>query len=158
MPIWAFPSKTSPPLGVAFWFQDRALLAFSASCSPPYRVLTAYLFNNVKAAIFCELTIQSCKCRRASLSMINRPSRRYFTLAARTAGLEARHENAVSKKDLMTPALFVVRQSGQGQLLGWQIRRFGGILLSRSETGYATSFLARSAGEAALTTMCSRER
>ena len=85
--------------------------------------------------------------------MTHQTPRRYFTPAARKAGLEARRENAVSKQDLMTPAMFVVRQSGRNQLYGWEIRRYGGVLLSRSESGYATALLARSAGEAALTAM-----
>ena len=90
---------------------------------------------------------------KPSMSMIKQTSRHYFTPAARKAGLEARRENALTKKDLMTPALFVVRHRDQGQLFGWEIRRFGGVLISRSETGYANSFLARSAGEIALTTV-----
>ena len=85
--------------------------------------------------------------------MTNRTSRRYFTSAARKAGLEARREAAVLKKDLMTPALFVVRQSDQSQLFGWEIRRFGGVLLNRSETGYDTQSQAQTAGEKTLAAM-----
>ena len=85
--------------------------------------------------------------------MPNRTSRQYFTSAARAAGLEVRREKALSKGSLITPALFVVRQSPHHQLFGWEIRRFGGIPLIRSETGYLTQLQARSAGETALAAM-----
>ena len=83
-------------------------------------------------------------------------SRIHFSDAARAAALEARRENAVSKESLTTPALYVVRQSPQDQLFGWEIRRFGGVILNRSKTGYPTQVLARSAGEETLLAlMCS---
>ncbi len=88
------------------------------------------------------------------MSVSSPNSRRYFTDAARAAALEVRRENAALKTSVMTPALFIVRQNADSQLFGWEIRRFGGVLLRRSETGYLTQVLARSAGQTALTVMC----
>lgn len=83
----------------------------------------------------------------------NQTSRRYFTKAARTAALQVRREKAVAKEDLTRPALFVVRQTPSSQRFGWEIRRFGGVLLSRSEAGYDTQSQAQTAGARTLAAM-----
>ena len=77
-------------------------------------------------------------------------SRRYFTEAARAAAAEAKRlkrENAVPRD---TPAVFVVRVPPANKMFGWEIRRFGSLVLTRSEDRFTTAADARAAGEAAL--------
>ena len=80
-------------------------------------------------------------------------SGRQFTDAARAAALEVRREKILLKNDLLTPTLFVVRHCVYRQLFGWEIRRFGGVVLSRSEIGYVSQSQARLAGQIALDAM-----
>ena len=80
----------------------------------------------------------------------NEPPKRRFTEAARAAALVARRR----KRDLAapqgTPEVFVVRQPSTNRGYGWEIRRFGGVVLDRSPTDYPTMHGAQSAGNAAL--------
>ena len=69
--------------------------------------------------------------------------------AARDAALIKRRELA-ALKTIVAVEVFVVRCSAPSLLYGWEIRKFGSIVLSRSETGFPTSSLARIAGEEAL--------
>ena len=54
------------------------------------------------------------------------------------------------------PEVFVVRMPLPGALFGWEIRRFGAIVLQRSEMGYAAPALARVAGDRAMDELGSR--
>lgn len=74
---------------------------------------------------------------------------RQFSEAARKASLDARR---VRSETLATefgkPAVFVVRISTD--LFGWEVRQYGGVVLTRSKGGFLSGDLARQAGEAAL--------
>ena len=78
-------------------------------------------------------------------------TRRRFTQAARDAALAKRRELAALPKD---PAgslhVFVVRGNPHGNSFGWEIRRFGAIVVARSASGFPDGQMARDAGEATL--------
>ena len=61
-----------------------------------------------------------------------------------------RREAALPAKD--APQVFVVRLVGS-KPFGWEIRKFGSIVLSRGATGFGTQLLAQKAGEHALAGM-----
>ena len=78
-------------------------------------------------------------------------TRRHFTEAAREAALARRREIAALPKDPSgTLALFVVRGAERGNDYGWEIRRFGAIVVARSACGFPGPAAARQAGEDAL--------
>lgn len=78
-------------------------------------------------------------------------TRRHFTEAAREAALARRREiAALPKAPSDALALFVVRGAERGNDYGWEIRRFGAIVVARSEGGFAGPLAARQAGEEAL--------
>lgn len=78
-------------------------------------------------------------------------TRRHFTEAARQAALARRREiAALPKAPTGALALFVVRGGGHGNDYGWEIRRFGAIVVARSDRGYPGPDAARQAGEAAM--------
>ena len=78
-------------------------------------------------------------------------TRRHFTEAARQAALARRREiAALPKQPSGTLALFVVRGAERGNDYGWEIRRFGAIVVARSERGFDGQIAARQAGEEAL--------
>ncbi len=78
-------------------------------------------------------------------------TRRHFTEAAREAALARRREIAAMPKDPAgTLALFIVRGAECGNDYGWEIRRFGAIVVARSQRGFAGQGAARQAGEDAL--------
>ena len=84
------------------------------------------------------------------MALPNRTSRS-FTEAARAAGLAKRRELAKQRpKGIDHREAFVVRLTGPGQPFGWEIRKFGSIVLSRSKTGFGTQLLAQAAGQQAL--------
>ena len=58
-----------------------------------------------------------------------------------------RREAALPATDAL--GVFVVRLAGP-KPFGWEIRKYGGIVLSRSDTGFGTQVLAHAAGEKAL--------
>jgi hypothetical protein len=77
--------------------------------------------------------------------------RRHFTEAARQAALARRREIAAMPKDPTgTLALFIVRGAERGNDYGWEIRRFGAIVVARSGCGFPGAVAARQAGEEAL--------
>lgn len=81
-----------------------------------------------------------------------KPTRRYFTSAARAAAAEAirrKKENAIPKD---RPSVFVVRVPPTNKDYGWEIRRYGNIVLRRSAETFATLSEARIAGDIALAT------
>jgi hypothetical protein len=78
-------------------------------------------------------------------------TRRHFTEAARQAALARRREiAALPKVPSGTLALFIIRGAEHGNDYGWEIRRFGAIVVARSECGYPAPLAARQAGEEAL--------
>ena len=78
-------------------------------------------------------------------------TRRHFTEAAREAALARRREIAAMPKDPSgTLALFVVRGAECGNDYGWEIRRFGAIVVARGRQGFPGPVAARQAGEEAL--------
>ena len=78
-------------------------------------------------------------------------TRRHFTEAAREAALVRRREIAALPKDPSGMlALFIVRGAERGNDYGWEIRRFGAIVVARSACGFAGQVAARQAGEEAL--------
>lgn len=84
-------------------------------------------------------------------------TRRYFTDAAREAALARRREIAAMPK--LPPgalALFVVRGAERGNDYGWEIRKFGAIVVARSPRGFAAPLAARQAGEEALRSIARR--
>ena len=79
--------------------------------------------------------------------------RRHFTEAARDAALARRREIAAMPKDPSGMlAIFIVRGAARDNDYGWEIRRFGAIVVARSSAGYPTQVAARLAGEEALRT------
>ncbi len=78
-------------------------------------------------------------------------TRRHFTQAARDAALARRREIAARPKDPAgTPALFIVRGAERGNDFGWEIRRFGALVVARSSSGYPDAAAAREAGAGAM--------
>ena len=57
---------------------------------------------------------------------------------------------ALPAKD--APQVFVVRLAG-AMSFGWEIRKFGSFVLSRSQTGFETQLLAQTAGDKAIAVM-----
>ena len=54
-----------------------------------------------------------------------------------------------------TPTIFVVRLAGPNQPFGWEIRKFGSFLVSKSDKGFRTQSEAQTEGEKALVTLIS---
>lgn len=79
---------------------------------------------------------------------------RLFSPQARQAAIEKRRRVREEQPPKGTPSLFVVRLAVDHQF-GWEIRRFGSIVLSRSDDGFATRSEAQVAGQEALATMLS---
>ena len=65
---------------------------------------------------------------------------------------EGRQRWAAKRPPADAPKLFVVRLGAGPRLqFGWEIRKFGSIVLSRSDVGFGTQLLAQTAGEKAMT-------
>lgn len=75
-------------------------------------------------------------------------NRRHVTDAARAAALIARRRKAENSVPVDAPAVFVIRLS-DGRF-GWEIRRFGALVICHGDVAYASFLDARSAGERAL--------
>ena len=75
---------------------------------------------------------------------------RYFTAAARAAAAEVRRQKRENPIPVDTPKVFVIRVPPTNKGFGWEIRRFGSIVLSRSAEKFDTAAEAMAAGEAAL--------
>lgn len=73
---------------------------------------------------------------------------------ARAAALETRAQRLaqglIEVGDGAAPSLFIVRTDGAAAACRWEIRRFGALVLSRSETDFPDAAAARREGEAAL--------
>lgn len=70
--------------------------------------------------------------------------------AARLAAIAKRREIAAIPKDKARVEVFVVRRDALGRSFGWEIRRFGSIVVERSAACFASIEHAMEAGEAAL--------
>lgn len=81
--------------------------------------------------------------------MLNGPKKPLFSPEARRAAIEARQRRFVARDPSGAPQIFVVRLAGP-QWFGWEIRKFGGLVVNRSEACFETQMLAREAGERAL--------
>ena len=79
---------------------------------------------------------------------------RTFSPQARQAAAIARQQWAAEKPAFDALAVFVVRL-GHNLRFGWEIRKFGSMILSRSDEGFASLSEARIAGEKALVSMIS---
>lgn len=79
-----------------------------------------------------------------------KPTRRHFTAAAQAAAIEARRRKREAALPRDLPEVFVVRRPGAGLVFGWEIRRFGAVVLDAGSTDYSTMQGARSAGKSAL--------
>ncbi len=84
--------------------------------------------------------------------MLKRP-KSYFTQAAREAASAVRRANALNRTHIAAPEIFVVRRTSFPDPFAWEIRRFGAMVLDRSDTGFSSIALARAAGRTALERM-----
>lgn len=71
------------------------------------------------------------------------------TPEGREASAEGRRRREEKLPATDAPGVFVVRLAGP-KPFGWEIRKYGSIILSRSDTGFGTQVLAQTAGEKAL--------
>lgn len=76
-------------------------------------------------------------------------TRRHFTEAARAAAQAKRQDLARHPRDKHAPELFVVRPTPTSTAYGWETRRYGSLVLTRSPAHYETVAGARAAGELA---------
>ena len=90
------------------------------------------------------------------MSEFYRPGGRHFTRAALEACAAARRAKAMVPHDSTSPQVFITRFATFPMPFGWEIRRFGGLVLSRSPMGFPSMASARSAGEETLTALVAR--
>lgn len=86
--------------------------------------------------------------------MPEQKTHRMNTPEGREASAAGRRRALAEKPPRDTPRLFIVRL-GAGPTLcyGWEIRKFGSIVLSKSEAGFATQLEAETAGQEVLWSM-----
>ncbi len=84
---------------------------------------------------------------------VKRPTKRHFTEAARAAAKEARRRKKEEKIERDLPEVFVVRPKEDCRAFRWEIRLFGGVILSRSQEDFDTVASARADGLMALEPM-----
>lgn len=77
-------------------------------------------------------------------------SKRHFTEAAKAAAIVARRRKQESAPPKGQLEVFVVRRSVANLVFGWEIRRFGALVIDTSEAVYPTLQDARVAGDVAL--------
>lgn len=77
-------------------------------------------------------------------------SKRHFTEAARAAAAEARRRKREAALPKDVPEVFVVRLPSQRLTYGWEIRRFGAVIIEKGQVEHPTMSEARAAGERAL--------
>ena len=65
--------------------------------------------------------------------------------------MAARAAKRADPQSFGDPELFIVRSDGKGFM--WEIRRFGGIILRRSDIEFSNKFAAETAGQHALNIM-----
>ena len=76
--------------------------------------------------------------------------RRYFTEVARAAAAESRRLKRENPAPKGMAEVFAVRLPPTGKTFGWEIRRFGSLILGRGVDQFGTAAEARTAGEAAM--------
>ena len=81
--------------------------------------------------------------------MSNDQTHHMQTPEGKQASLDGRRRRVAGLPEIDAPTVFVVRLAG-AKAFGWEIRKFGGIVLSRGEAGFATQMLAETAGKQAL--------
>lgn len=81
------------------------------------------------------------------------PGRASFTQQARDAALAVRRTNVLNREHITAPKVFVVRQTSFPDPFAWEIRRFGGVVLLRSEGLFPSMAFARAAGGEVLARM-----
>ncbi len=77
-------------------------------------------------------------------------SGRRFSQAAREAAVAARKAKALLQMDPAAPRVFIVRYGAPTTPFTWEIRRFGGVVLVKGDSGYTSLEMAWAAGEAML--------
>ncbi len=80
-------------------------------------------------------------------------SKRHFTAAARAAAIEGRRRKREAAPPKDAPEVFVVRKPDNDLVFGWEIRRFGALVIEKGGAGYSTIHDARTAGESALSAL-----
>ena len=88
--------------------------------------------------------------------MSNDQTHHMQTPEGKHAAIEGRRRREAALPAIDAPSVFVVRLAG-AKAFGWEIRKFGGIVLSRGETGFATQMLAETAGKKVLKGMLERD-
>ena len=81
--------------------------------------------------------------------MVNGQTNPMRTLKGIAAAKEARRLHYANRPEVGAPQVFIVRLAVDHRF-GWEIRRFGNIVLSRSFETYGSPMLAKTAGERAL--------
>ena len=84
--------------------------------------------------------------------MVNSQTNPMRTLEGIAAAKESRRLHYANRPDVGAPQVFIVRFAVDHRF-GWEIRRFGNIVLSRSVETYGSPMLAKTAGERALVAM-----
>ena len=79
-----------------------------------------------------------------------RNTRSEIARAAAARARAIRLAEGVPAPESSAPHLFIVRVAATGSACGWEIRRFGAIVLAKSETVYPDPAAARQDGERAL--------
>ena len=79
-----------------------------------------------------------------------RQNARHFTEAARAAAIKARAAKWAESDCFGKPDLFVVRAPSGDMSFTWEIRRYGGIVVSKGRDSYPMMALAKAAGLHAL--------
>lgn len=77
-------------------------------------------------------------------------NRRHFTEAARAAAIASRRrkQHSATPKDVLE--VFIIRSTSISGQYAWEIRRFGGVVLSQSLESFSDPNEARTAGELVL--------
>lgn len=77
-------------------------------------------------------------------------SNRHFTEAAREGAKKARLERVLVPVDARLPQVFAIRLPWPSNRFGWEIRRYGCFVLSKSEANFGSMAEAYAAGETVL--------
>ena len=84
------------------------------------------------------------------MSQVKKPNGRHFTEAARRAAALARQARREAPRTFGAPELFVVRSKPEATDYSWEIRKFGGVLVSAGRDSYPTPSQAMAAGQRAI--------
>ncbi len=95
--------------------------------------------------------------RNAVTAMSKSHTHHMLTPEGKQAATEARRKWVSEQPPTGTPAVFVVRLAG-AMPFGWEIRKFGSFVLSKSGKGYANQAEAEAIGQEALESMAVSEQ